>query len=222
MIEGKQSFLAEVSKSRTLRLLIVDDHPIIISACRALLSEEDDLEITEAHTVAAAKTAIEQDKPHIVVLDINLPDGSGLALVREVCAQEASPQIIIFSVVDAPMIALQTIQCGARGFISKAGDGVQLRDAIRTVASGRVWLSEELAQELAFIKVRGKPSEELLSNREQEIMRNLARGHNFQQIAKSITVSYWTVVKECENLKSKLNARSASELIRIAVELKLV
>jgi two-component system, NarL family, invasion response regulator UvrY len=205
-----------------MRLLIVDDHPIVISACRTLLAEEKDLIISEAHTLAAARKAIDVECPHIVILDINLPDGSGLSLVREVCSREAAPQIIILSVADAPMIALQAIQSGARGFVSKSGEVTELCDAVRAVAAGGVWLSDELAQELAFFKVRGKPSGELLSDREQEIMRNLARGCNFQQIAKSITVSYWTVVKECENLKNKFNARSSSELIRIAVELKLV
>ncbi len=222
MIESEHHSSAEESKGAPVRVLIVDDHPIIISACRALLAEEESLAITEAHTIAAARKAIEDQQPHIVILDINLPDGSGLALLREFGAREASPQVIVFSVVDAPMIALQAIQCGARGFVSKAGEVAELCDAVRAVASGGVWLSKQLAQELGFIKVRGKPSEDLLSDREQEIMRNLARGRNFQQIAKSITVSYWTVVKECENLKNKLNARSASELIRIAVELKLV
>jgi two-component system, NarL family, invasion response regulator UvrY len=205
-----------------MRLLIVDDHPIVISACRALLADEEDLTVIEAHTLAAARKAIEVDRPHIVILDINLPDGSGLSLVRDVCAGVVAPQIIVLSVVDAPMIALQAIQSGARGFVSKSGEVTELCNAVRTVAAGGVWLSDGLAQELAFFKVRGKPSGELLSDREQEIMRNLARGCNFQQIAKSITVSYWTVVKECENLKNKFNARSSSELIRIAVELKLV
>ncbi len=93
---------------------------------------------------------------------------------------------------------------------------------MRAVADGRVWLSDYLVQELALIKVRGKPSQELLSEREQEIMRSLANGLNFGQIAKTIAVSYWTIVKECETLRTKLNARSSSELVRIAVELKLV
>ncbi len=222
MIESERDTLSEASREHVLRVLIVDDHPIIISACRVLLSEEADLEISEAHTLAAARSAVEREKPHIIILDINLPDGSGLALVRDLCVLEAPPQIIVFSVVDAPMIALQAIQSGARGFVSKGGEVAELRDAVRTVASGGIWLSDAFAQELAFIRIRGKSSEDLLSEREQEILRSLARGRNFQQIAKNITVSYWTVVKECENLKNKLNARNASELIRIAVELKLV
>jgi len=205
-----------------MRLLIVDDHPIVISACRALLAEEENLTITAAHTLAAARKAIDVECPHIVILDINLPDGSGLSLVRELALREAAPQIIVLSVVDAPMIALQAIQSGAKGFVSKSGEVTELSDAVSAVAAGGVWLSDDLAQELAFFKVRGNPSGELLSEREQEIMRNLARGCNFQQIAKAVTVSYWTVVKECENLKNKFNARSSSELIRIAVELKLV
>lgn len=205
-----------------MRLLIVDDHPIVISACRSLFAHQGDIYIGEAHSLLAARSALGNAQWDIIVLDINLPDGSGLAFAKELHAHDASTRIIIFSVADSPMIALQAIQSGARGFVSKSGESQQLLDAVRTVALDGVWLSDELAQELAFMKVRGNTSDGLLSEREQEIMRDLARGQNFQQIAKKIAVSYWAVVKECETLKNKLNARNASELIRIAVELKLV
>lgn len=204
-----------------MHLLVVDDHPIIISAIRSILSDREDISISGANSIAEACSALDRKRPDVVVLDVNLPDGSGFALLREIAGMEDC-HAIIFSIADAPMIALQAIQCGAKAFVSKADEPGDIKDAINAVSRGETWLPERLIQELALMKVYGKPSRNILSEREQEIMRALAQGRNFAQIAKKIAVSYWTVAKECDVLKNKLNARNASELIRIAVELKLV
>lgn len=204
-----------------MHLLVVDDHPIIISAIRSLLSDRENIFISGAHSIAEARCALDRRRPDVVVLDLNLPDGSGFTLLREI-ANVDDCAVIIFSIADAPMIALQAIQYGAKAFLSKTDESGDIEEAIIAVSRGETWLPERLIQELALMKVYGKPSGNLLSEREQEIMRDLANGRNFSQIAKKIAVSYWTVVKECDALKNKFNARNASDLVRIAVELKLV
>lgn len=204
-----------------MHLLVVDDHPIIISAIRSLLSDREDISISGAHSLAEARGALDRMRPDAIVLDMNLPDGSGFTLLREIAAA-GHCGVIIFSVADAPMIALQAIQYGAKAFVGKTDEPADIGEAILAVSRGETWLPERLVQELALMKVYGKPSRNLLSEREQEIMRSLAKGRNFTQIAKKIAVSYWTVAKECDALKNKFNARNASDLIRIAVELKLV
>lgn len=204
-----------------MHLLVVDDHPIIISAIRAILSDRKEFVVWGAQSLAEASDALDRISPDVLVLDLNLPDGSGFSLLREV-AEVGRCGVIIFSVADAPMIALQAIQYGAKAFLSKTDEPSDIERAIVAVSRGETWLPERLVQELALMRVYGKPSRNLLSEREQEIMRDLAKGQNFTQIAKKIAVSYWTVVKECDALKNKFNARNASDLVRIAVELKLV
>ena len=202
-----------------MHLLVVDDHPIIISAIRSLLIDRKDITISGANSIAEARGALDRMRPDVIILDINLPDESGFAFLRD---NVQDCHVIIFSVSDAPMIALQAIQYGAKAFLSKTGDPDNIEKAIGAVSRGETWLPEHMVQELALMKVYGKPSRNLLSEREQEIMRDLAKGFNFTQIARKIAVSYWTVVKECDALKNKFNARNASDLVRIAVELKLV
>ncbi len=205
-----------------MRLLIVDDHPIIACGIRSLLAEDREIEIREARSAAQAKRAIKNFPPDVMVLDINLSDGSGLNLCRDAVVRQYKMGVILFSMFDAPILALKAIQRGARGYVSKSEDVANLRKAIHAVASGEFWLSENFAQELAFLKIHIAPPMNLLSERELKIIKSLARGRSIDQIAKTIAVSYGTIAKDCERMRDKFNARDATELIRIATELKIV
>lgn len=205
-----------------MKILVVEDHPIVISGCRALFADEPDLSVTEARTAASGRTLWKELAPDVTVIDINLPDGSGLELTRELIEQDAEARIVVFSMSDTPMLALRAIECGAKSYVSKNGNPLDLRDAVLAVARGETWLAEELIQELALLRAKASGTTALLSEREHQVLRLLARGRSMAEIADDVSVSYKTVAADCAILRSKLSARTSSEMVRIAVELKLI
>ncbi|CAA2137936.1 response regulator transcription factor [Hyphomicrobium sp. ghe19] len=205
-----------------MKLLVVEDHPIVISGCRALFSQDDGVTMVEARTASAARIAMKEESPDVTVIDINLPDGSGLELTREFVTQDPEVRIVVFSMSDTPMLAIQAIECGAKSYVSKNGDPFDLRDAVLAVARGDSWLSDELIQEMALLRATARGTTALLSEREHLVLRMLARGRSMAEIANDISVSYKTVAADCATLRTKLSARTSSEMVRIAAELKLV
>ncbi len=176
----------------------------------------------EARTASAARTAMKEQSPDVTVIDINLPDGSGLELTREFVARDPDARIVVFSMSDTPMLAIQAIECGAKSYVSKNGNPLDLRDAVLAVARGESWISDDLVQEMALLRARAPGTTSLLSEREHLVLRMLARGRSMAEIANDISVSYKTIAADCATLRTKLNARTSSEMVRIAVELKLV
>lgn len=205
-----------------MKLLVVEDHPIVISGCRALFSDEDDVAMIEARTASDARDAMREHAPDVAVVDINLPDGSGLELTREFVSLYPDARIVVFSMSDTPMIAVQAIECGAKSYVSKNGNPFDLKDAVFAVGRGEPWISDDLIQEIALLRAKAPGTSALLSDREHQVLRMLTRGRSMAEIANEISVSYKTIAGDCAMLRSKLNARTSSEMIRIAVELKLV
>jgi len=176
----------------------------------------------EARTASAARSAQKNETPDVSVIDINLPDGSGLELTREFVAQDPDAKIVVFSMSDTPMLAIQAIECGAKSYVSKNGNPLDLKDAVLAVARGDSWISDDLIQEMALLRAKARGTTALLSEREHQVLRMLARGRSMAEIASDISVSYKTVAADCAMLRTKLGARTSSEMVRIAVELKLV
>src|SRR6476660_9304992 len=133
-----------------MRVLIVDDHRIIASGCRALFADDPGIDILEAPDAESGERAFGEEHPDICVLDINLPTVSGYELARRILGRDASARIIMFSMNDDPMFAARAIEVGAKGFVSKAGDPQDLVEAIRQVAKGGVYLPPAIAQSIAF------------------------------------------------------------------------
>ena len=202
-----------------MRILIVDDHPMVIEGCRGMLSSQPDIEILEAHDADEALKLHASQTPGVVVLDLNLPGVSGFELLRRMLKRDPNSKIIIFTMNDDPVFAARSIEQGARGYLAKNEDPKAFVKAIRAVASGERYLSSSLALKLAFAeqKLGASPLDDL-TGREIEIMRSLADGADMVEIADLLKVSYKTVANNCTLLKAKLGARSRSDLIRIAVE----
>jgi DNA-binding NarL/FixJ family response regulator len=202
-----------------MRVLIVDDHPIVVSGCRALLGAEPAIEVVDAADGEAGYLAYFAEKPDVAVIDINLPGVSGLEVCRRILQRDPQARLIIFSMNDDPIFAVRAIEAGAKGYIAKNDDPLLFADAVRRVAAGDVYLRPEMAREVAFIRV-GSGSNPLsqLNARDLEILRLLAAGDSMAQIAHVLNVSYKTVANNCTALKHKLGARSAMDLMRIAVD----
>ena len=187
-----------------------------------MFAEDPDVTMSEARSAAAAREALKADAPDVTIVDINLPDGSGLELTREIVDEDPAARVVVFSMSDTPMLAIQAIECGAKSYVSKNGNPLDLRDAVLAVARGASWIPEDLIQEMALLRARAPGTAPLLSERELVVLRLLARGRSMAEIASDISVSYKTVASDCALLRSKLGARTSSEMVRIAVELKLV
>ncbi|MDB5634770.1 MAG: putative two-component response regulator, luxR family, partial [Tardiphaga sp.] len=114
-----------------MRVLIVDDHPIVASGCRALLAGDPDIVILEASDAETGEAAFVAERPDICILDINLPGVSGFELARRILARNMAARIIMFSMNDDPVFAARAIEAGAKGYVSKSGDPADLVEAIR-------------------------------------------------------------------------------------------
>lgn len=205
-----------------MKLLIVEDHPIVISGCRALFSQIDGMTIAEARTAAEARLVLAREVPDITIIDINLPDGSGLELTREFVARNADARVVVFSMNETPILAIQAVQAGAKGYVSKTGGSSDLREAVFAVARGETWISDDLIQAMALLRAQNSATAEFLSERERLVLRMLARGRSMAEIANDISVSYKTVASDCAILRKKLGARTSTQMVRIAAELKLI
>ncbi|MFO1102541.1 MAG: response regulator transcription factor [Methylocystis sp.] len=205
-----------------MRVLIVDDHPIIVSGCAAMLAGEGDIEVVDARDAETGLAAFTAEKPDVTVVDIGLPGVSGFELTRRILESDPAARIVIFSMNDDPIFAARAIQMGAKAYVTKNDDPYLLLTAVREVASGGVFLMPKIANRLAFEKSGAAASPlSALTARELEILRLLGRGLGMAEIAEATKVSYKTIANSCSIMKRKLGARTPMELMRIALEHRL-
>jgi DNA-binding NarL/FixJ family response regulator len=209
-----------VAEGRELKVLVVEDHSIVIAGCRAMFADDPDVTLHAARTVEEGRRMQAGEQPDVTVVDINLPDGSGLDLARDLSA--AGAKVIVFTMSDAPVLAMQAIESGALGYVSKSGDPEELRDAVYAVQSGRRWLPTGLLQEVALLRVDRSRRALMLSDRQIQILKALVRGKSMAEIADELDVCYKTVATDCAAMRTKLNARTSTEMVRVASEMKIV
>jgi DNA-binding NarL/FixJ family response regulator len=205
-----------------MRILIVDDHAIVVSGCRALLAAEPDIEMLEASDAESGEQVFLAEQPDVCILDINLPGVSGFELARRMLAHVPSARIIMFSMNDDPVFAVRAIETGAKGYVSKSGDPHDLVEAIREVGKGSVYLPSSIARSIAFAgrSLANGPLAKL-TTREIEILRLLGAGKSLTEIAWMIQVSYKTIANSSSTMRQKLGVRSSAELVRLAIENRL-
>ncbi|WP_291859300.1 response regulator transcription factor [Bradyrhizobium sp.] len=202
-----------------MRVLIVDDHPIVASGCRALFADDPEIEILEASDAGSGERAFGEQHPDICVLDINLPTVSGFELARRILGRDPSARIIMFSMNDDPVFAARAIEVGAKGYVSKTGDPQDLVEAIREVGNGGVYLQPATARSIAFAgPAFARSPLSKLTSREMEILRLLSAGKSLSEIAWLIHSSYKTVANTSSIMRQKLGVRTSAELVRLAIE----
>ena len=202
-----------------MRVLIVDDHPIVASGCRALLAGEGEIMLSEASDAESGERVFASEHPDICVIDINLPTVSGFELARRILARDANARIIMFSMNDDPIFAARAIEVGAKGYVSKSGDPRDLVEAIRQVGQGGTYLPTAIAQSIAFAGPAFAQSPlSKLTAREMEILRLLGAGKSLSEIAWLVHSSYKTVANTSSIMRQKLGVRTSTELVRLAIE----
>ena len=207
----------------TTRLLLVDDHAVVRSGLRMLLENERDVEIIgEAATAAEALEAALRLKPNVILMDIGLPDMSGIDATREIKKRCPELFIVALTIHEDEEYFFKMLEAGASGYVPKRAAPEELVTAIRAAATGQVYLYPSLAKLLVrdFLS-GGRPSSEQtasdLTNREQEVLTYLAEGANNEEIAGSLVISRKTVARHRENIMRKLNLHSRAELVRYAI-----
>jgi two-component system, NarL family, invasion response regulator UvrY len=202
-----------------MRVLIVDDHPIVASGCRTLFADEPDVALLEASDAESGERVFIAENPDICVIDINLPTVSGFELARRILARDASARLIMFSMNDDPVFAARAIEIGAKGYVAKTGDPNDLVEAIREVGNGGVYLPQAIARRIAFAGPNlGQSPLSKLNPREMEILRLLSAGKSLSEIAWLVHSSYKTVANTSSLMRQKLGVRTSAELVRLAIE----
>ncbi|MBI3512671.1 MAG: response regulator transcription factor [Proteobacteria bacterium] len=201
-----------------MKLLIVDDHPVVRAGLRRLLAAEPQIEIREAATGQLALGLFREFRPDLVLLDLNLPGISGLEVIGRIKAEDAKARILVLSMHDNPTYVARALQAGAKGYVSKSAPPDQILEALNRVAAGHTYIEHAIAQELALRNIQASPHPlKDLSSRDLEILRLLGEGASLPQIADAIGVSYKTVANHCSQMKAKLGAARTADLIRIAI-----
>jgi len=202
-----------------MRVLIVDDHRIVASGCRALFGDDPDIVILEASDAESGERAFVDEHPDVCVLDINLPTVSGFELARRILARDGAARIIMFSMNDDPIFAARAIEVGAKGYVSKTGDPCDLMEAVREVGKGGTYLPPALARSIAFAgPAFARSPLSKLTSREMEILRLLSAGKNLSEIAWLIHSSYKTVANTSSIMRQKLGVRTSAELVLLAIK----
>jgi two-component system response regulator NreC len=207
----------------TTRLLLVDDHAVVRSGLKMLLENERDVEIVgEAASAAEAIEAAARLKPGVILMDIGLPDLSGIDATREIKKRSPDVAIVALTIHEDEEYFFKMLEAGASGYVPKRAAPEELLTAIRAAASGQVYLYPSLAKLLVRDYLDGgrasdEPTSSDLTSREQEVLTFLAEGASNEEIATSLVISPKTVARHRENIMRKLNLHSRSELVRYAI-----
>lgn len=203
------------------RVVIVDDHKLFRSGVRAEL--EPLLEIlAEAGTVDEAEEAIARHEPDVVLLDVHMPEGGGVEVIRRTAAAGLRPTFLALSVSDAAEDVIAVIRAGARGYVTKNISPAELAEAVRRVHEGDAVFSPRLAGFVldAFTGPAPQPETELdlLTPREREVLQHIARGYMYKEIALRLEISPKTVEAHVSSVLRKLQLSSRHELTRWAAD----
>jgi len=216
---------------RPVRVFLVDDHALFRAGVRAELDAvADDLEVVgEAGSVDEAVAGIGHYQPHVVLLDVHMPGGGGAEVLRRVRPQHPEVVFLALSVSDAAEDVIAVIRAGARGYVTKTISGRELADAVRRVADGDAVFSPRLAGFVldAFAERPGAapvhdPELDLLTPREREVLRLLARGYAYKEIASELFISIKTVETHVSSVLRKTQLSNRYELSRWASDRRLV
>ena len=220
MKEAKKSQPAAKARGR---VLIVDDHPIMRQGLAQLIKHEADLIVCgEAENARQAMEAIAQGKPDLVLADISLPDKNGLELIKDIQALHPGLPVLVLSMHDESLYAERVLRAGGRGFIMKEEGGKKLMEAIRQVLGGQVYVSGKMSAKILEVfsghrAASARPSVEQLTDREFEVFQHIGRGLSTSQIAEKLHISVKTVEVHRVNIKTKLQLKTAPELMLHAV-----
>lgn len=208
--------------SEPIRILLVDDHPVVRQGLRSMLSTAEGFDVVgEAENGAAALREIERLSPHVVLLDIRMPGQDGMQLTRQVKRIRPITKIVILTVYDDPGYASRSLEAGADGFLIKSARPTEIADAIRAVHAGEVVVSSEvtgvlIAQYANLVRERAR-NDVGLSDTELQILEAMAQGATYRGIATELHLSEVTVRRRVQEIYQKLNVSDRAAAVATAI-----
>lgn len=202
----------------TIRVFLLDDHALVRTGMRLMLSGETDIEVVgEADSGEIALPMIRRLKPDVVLCDLHLPGISGLEVTERIVKGGYGSRVVVVSVLEDGPMPKRLIEAGASGYVGKGGDAVELLRAVRDVARGKRYLANGIAQHLALAGIGGESSPfDALSPRELEIAMLLVQGMRQEEIAKRLSLSAKTVNTHKSRLFEKLGIQDSIALARLS------
>ncbi len=209
--------------TQKIKILLVDDHPLVREGVANLIRQQPDLEVCgEAASEPQALALIGEIQPHVAVVDISLEDGSGLELIKSVKAAHPAVAMLALSMHDESLYAERALRAGARGYLMKSEAAKKVIAGIRAVHAGQLFVSEKISALLAEKFTGGQTNSpgspvEILSDRELQVFELLGQGQTTRQIADHLHVGFKTVQAYNARIKEKLQLTNATELMRAAI-----
>jgi two-component system, NarL family, response regulator NreC len=204
-----------------IQVVLADDHAVVRRGLRLLLEGEDGLAvIAEAADLPTAVRHVHGHIPHVLVLDLQMPNGSSLDTIRRLRDQVPETEIVVLTMEASPLFAQQALDAGALGFVLKDRADIELPEALRSAASGNEYISPQVAAGLDAL--RRTVAGDGLSPRETEVLRLIALGHTSSEIAAKLHLSRRTVETHRAHILRKLGLRTRAELVRYALRRNLL
>lgn len=215
--------VSEPAEGQTTRIVIADDHAVVRSGLRMLLDAEPDFEVVaEAGDLGATTSYVRAHRPGVLVLDLNMPQGSTLPAIPDL--REASPDtaIVVLTMQNDPAFAREALRSGALGYVLKEAADDELVEAVRMAAQGRTYLNPELGARVAAAPPEPSGPPDDLTEREVEVLRLIALGHTNNEIGKQLYLSVRTVESHRAHIQQKTERGSRAELVAYARDHGLV
>lgn len=210
-----------MSGSVPIRVVIADDHSVVRRGLRQVLEADGEFEVVaEAGNIESARRYVRGHHPDVLVLDLNMPEGSSLDAVPEIRSEAPNTQIVVLTMQAEPAYARQALSAGVLGYVLKDAADAELVEAVRRAAVGDSYLNPRLGARVAAEPPVGPPDG--LSERELEVLRMVALGHTNTEIADELYLSVRTVETHRAHIQQKLRLASRSELVRYALDHGLV
>jgi DNA-binding NarL/FixJ family response regulator len=203
------------------RVLLIDDHPIVLQGCKKLLEGAGADEVDQAQSASEGFRIYRQQKPDVIVVDLAMQAGalSGLSFIRRLRRIDQETPVLVLTMHRDPMVVGRALEVGASGYVLKDAPPEEVVRALQKVLDGKSNLRHDLASDVVFSRLRERTNRlERLTPRELQTLTLVAEGRPYGEIAKELEVSYKTFANICTQLKTKLGARTRPELMRIAIQ----
>lgn len=201
-----------------IRVAVFDDHAMIREGLVALLEMQDDLEVVgEAGDGESALEIYRQQRPDVALVDLRMPRKDGVAVIRALRSEFPRCRLLVLTTYDGEEDVARALQAGARGYLLKEADRTALTDAIRAVHAGQRYIPPELA-----VRALSRPADETLSDREMDVLRQIAAGRSNKQIGETLGITENTVKGHVNHLLGKLGAEDRTQALVVALKRGLI
>ena len=204
------------------RVLLVDDHRVVVEGLTRLIGDRAEI-VDTINDGALVVEAVRRTNPDVVILDISMPHVSGLEAIRQLRANHLETKVIVLTMHADASLAVEALRAGASAFVLKESSGDELLTALERVVNGQSYLAADLTKDIVTQMVgAGEPGRVALTTQQREVLRLIVRGLRVKEVASTLGMSDRSVVATKQKLMQSLNVHSTAELVRFAVEHRLV